>query len=115
VVALLYSPYRDPHPEALVTILADLYMRFDTPTQTTLNILISVGWIAAAADILRRRSAQFRDAQLNKWLVLFTAGVWWPLFPFVRGVPLPIGLAFYVGYVLPRLGRHDQTLPNNGM
>ena len=112
---LRYSPCRNPHSETLVTTLADISMRFDTPIQTTLNILISVGWIAAAADILRRRSAEFRDAQLNKWLVLVTAGVWWPLFPFVRGVPLPIGLALYVGYVVPRLGRHDRSQPDNGM
>lgn len=98
-----------------MTTLADLYMRFDTPTQITLNILISVGWIATAADILRRPSAQFRDARLNKWLVLFTSGGWWPLFPFVRGVPLPVGLALYVGYVLPRFGRHDRSQPDNGI
>jgi hypothetical protein len=96
-----------------VRTLADLYMRFDTPAQTILNILISVGWITAAADILRRHSAQFRDARLNKWLVLFCSGGWAPLFPFVRGVPLPVGLAYYVGYVLPRLGRHDQSEPDN--
>jgi hypothetical protein len=98
-----------------VTTLADLYMRFDTPVETTLNILVSAGWIVAAADILRRPSAQFRRVQLNKWLMLFTAGVWWPLFPFVRGVPLPIGLGFYAGYVLPRLGRHDRSQPDKGM
>jgi hypothetical protein len=115
VVALLWSAQEPAHPETLVATLADLYMRFDTPTQTTLNILVSLGWITAAADILRRPSAQFRDAQLNKWLVLFAAGVWWPLFPFVWGVPLPIGLALYTGYVLPQLGRHDRSQPDNGV
>lgn len=113
--ALLWSTQEPASGETLLTTLADLYMRFDTPTQTTLNILISVGWLAAAADVLRRCSAQFRDAQLNKWLMLFCAGAWWPLSPFVRGVPLPVGLAFYVGYVLPRLGRHDRSQSDDGM
>jgi hypothetical protein len=114
VVALLWST-QEHALETLVTTLADLHMRFDTPIQTMLNILVSVGWIAAVADILRRPSAQFRDAQLNKCLMLFCAGAWWPLFPFVRGVPLPVGLALYVGYVFPRLGRHDRSQPDNGM
>ena len=79
------------------------YMRFDSPVQTTLNILVSVGWIATAADILRRPSAQFTEAKLNKWWTLFICGSWWPLFPLVESVPLPIGLFYYGGYVLPRL------------